>query len=188
MANHPEVFTTVDPDAGQFAEQPHDAGHVEPTAFGLEAFQWVAISMTVLILIMVVKKVPSLLASSLDGRIAAIREQLDDAKKLRAEAEELRQEYASKIANAEKDAAMMVEHARTEAEAIVTKAEEDSSLMVARRQQMAEDKIAAAERAAIEELRTKTANAATSAARSLIADKYEAEGDRQLVDSTISDL
>jgi F-type H+-transporting ATPase subunit b len=94
----------------------------EPTVAGLGAGWFVALAMFVFLLILVWKKVPGLIVGGLDKQIVAIRKQLDEAKALRAEAEALRAEYSAKIANAEKDAASMLEHARHEATAIVAKA------------------------------------------------------------------
>ena len=162
--------------------------HAEPNAFGLVPSFWVALSMAVLIGVMLWKKVPSVITGSLDKSIAEIRKQLDEAKALRAEAEALRKEYADKIANAGKDAAAMLEHARHEADAIVTKAEADTAAMIMRREKMAEDKIAAAERGAIADLRARAANAATSAARELIAVNHTASADKALVDQVIAGI
>ena len=167
----------------------HGAEHAEPMAFGfVTPGMWVALAMTVLLLVMVWKKVPGLITSGLDSSIAQIKKQLDEAKALRAEAEALRQEYAAKISNAEKDAAAMIEGAQREADAIVAKAEEDTQAMIARRKKMAEDKIAAAERGAVEEVRAKAVSAASNAARSLIADKHDATADKALVNQAIAGL
>ena len=159
-----------------------------PTLWGMEPYVIVSISMAVLIVIMLWKKVPGMITGGLDNKIAAIREQLDEAKKLRAEAEALRDEYAAKIAGAEKDAEAMVEGAQKEADAIVAKAEEDSKAMVARRKKMAEDKIAAAERDAVEDVRNRAADAATAAAQELIAKKHDAAADGKLADQVIAGL
>ncbi|MDE2597305.1 MAG: hypothetical protein KGL44_10550 [Sphingomonadales bacterium] len=161
---------------------------VEPSALGLAPGAWVALSMAVLIAIAIYVKVPKMLTGGLDAGIAEIRKQLDEAKALRAEAEALRKEYADKIAGAEKDAAAMLGHAKSEAEAIVAKAEADAAAMVARREQMATDKIAAAERGAVDELRAKAADAATRAARSLIAANHGAGADKALVDQAIAGI
>ena len=167
----------------------HGAEHAEPMAFGfVTPGMWVALAMTVLLLIMVWKKVPSLITSGLDSSIAQIRKQLDEAKALRAEAEALRAEYAGKIANAEKDAAAMIDHAKHEAEAIVAKAEADTKAMIERRKKMAEDKIGAEERAAVDELRSRAASAAAAAAGALIAEKHDAAADGKLVDEAIAGI
>ena len=186
MANTPEVFAT---EAAQIQGTVDDGSagvHLEPSALGLEPYQWVAVAMVVLIAIMVWKKVPGMITGGLDRQIAAIKQQLDEAKTLRAEAEALRKEYADKIAGAEKDAEAMVENAKSEADAILVRAEEDGKAMIARRKRMAEDKIAAAERAALAEVRAKAADAATKASRSLIADKFDAEADRKVADEVIA--
>lgn len=166
-----------------------DGEKVEPLLLGIAApYQVVSVAMLILILIMVWKKVPGMITGGLDAKIAAIREQLDEAKKLRAEAEALRNEYAAKIANAEKDAGAMLENAQKEADAILVKAEEDSKVMVARRKQMAEDKIAAAERDAVTEVRVAAASAATMAAQELISKKHDASADGKLADQVIAGI
>lgn len=163
--------------------------HAEPVAFGfISPGMWVALAMTVLLLVMVWKKVPGLIASGLDSSIAEIRKQLDEAKALRAEAEALRQEYAAKIAGAEQEAAAMLDHARSEADAIVAKAADDTKALIKRREKMAEEKIAAAERGAVEELRARAAAAAAGAAQSLIAAGHDAKADQALVDQAITAL
>ena len=53
---------------------------------------------------------------------------------------------------------------------------------------MAEDKIAAAERAAVDEVRARAAVAAAAAAEQLIRERMDASADKAMVDSTISEL
>lgn len=164
------------------------AGEGAPSAFGLQDYQWVSLSMAVLIAVMLWKKVPSVITGGLDKKIAEIKAQLDEAKNLRAEAEKLRDEYAAKIAGAEKDAEAMMEGAQREADAILEKAQADSEAMVARRKRMAEDKIAAAEREAVAGVRATAVDAASSASRALIADKHSADADKALADEVIGSL
>lgn len=170
-------------------EADHGEGHAEPALFGLAGpAAIVGAAMLVFILILIWKKVPGAITAGLDRKIAAIREQLDDAKRLRAEAEALRDEYAARIAGAEKDAAAMLDHARREADAIVARTEADSDAIIARRERMAQDKIGAAERGAVEELRAKAATAAAAAAGRLIAARYDPATDKAMIDGTIDRL
>ncbi len=162
--------------------------HAEPSALGLDATMWVALAMIVVIGLAIWKKVPAMVGAMLDKRIAEIRQQLDEAALLRSEAEALKIEYEAKAAAANTDAEAMRVHARAEADAIVAKAEADATALIARRQGMAEDKIAAAERAAIAQVRTTAAAAAASAAAALIAAHHDASLDKSLVDSTIARL
>jgi F-type H+-transporting ATPase subunit b len=144
--------------------------------------------MLVFLAVLVWKGVPRAIGGMLDRQIAAIRNRLDEAKQLRAEAEALRDEYARKLADVENQTQAMVEHARSEAAALMAKAEADAADLGKRRAQMAEDKIAAAERAALAEVRAKVAQAATAAAATLIAAKHDADADKALVDRTIGGL
>lgn len=160
----------------------------EATAFGINAGGWVALAMLVVFGIMLKAGVPKLVAGLLDKQIAEIRKQLDDAKALRAEAETLRNQYAAKIAGAEADAAAMVEHAKHEADAIVAQAAAQTKALIARREKMAQDKIGAAERAALADVRATAARAATMAAQGLIAENHDAKADKALVDGAIAGL
>jgi F-type H+-transporting ATPase subunit b len=185
----PEVFETRPAETFEAEAQGAEVHHVEPTLLGLEPFQWVAVAMAVLLLIAIFgAKVHKTIAGGLDGKIAAIRQQLDEAKKLRAEAEALRAEYVTKIAGAEKDAEAMLANARHEADAIVAKAEADTAALIARRERMAQDKISAAERAALDELRVRAAEASTAAAARLIRERHEETADRRLADRMIAEI
>jgi F-type H+-transporting ATPase subunit b len=162
--------------------------HPTPTALGLDAPAWVALAMLAVFLLLIWKRVPRLIGSALDKKIAGIRAQLDEAAQLRAEAEAIRAEYQARAAQAEAEAATMIERARTEAEGITRQAEADAAALVERRTRMAEDKIAAAERHALEEVRARAASAAAAAAARIISERMDASADKALVDRTIAGL
>lgn len=185
----PEVLATDAAEAVVEVEPGQAGEHLSPSLLGLEPYQWVSIAMAVLLLLAFgLGKVHKMLGRGLDGKIAAIKENLDEAKQLRAEAEALREEYAAKIANAEKDAGAMLENAQREADGIVAKAKEDTTAMIARRERMAQDKIAAAERQAIAELKAQAADASTTAAAQLIAANHDAAADKVLADDVIANI
>lgn len=162
--------------------------HAEPTALMMNATAWVSLAMLIFIGILLWKKVPAMIAGMLDNRIADIRKQLDEASNLRKEAEALKAEYEAKIAAAAKDAESIRSSAQSEAAAVVDAARVQAGELVARRQRMAEDKIAAAERAAIADLRTRAAEAATAAAAVLIRQNHDAAADSAMVDQSIRQI
>lgn len=162
--------------------------HAEPSVAGITASGFVALSMLVVIGIMLWKKVPALIGRMLDARIATIREQLDEASHLRAEAETLLADAKKRSAASAGDAAAIVHHAEQEARALIAKAEADAAELVQRRGRMAEDKIGAAERAALADVRAMAAGAASRAAAALIAERHGAGADKALVDRTIAGL
>lgn len=160
----------------------------EPTALGLNAHAYVALAMIVVIAILLWKKVPGVIGASLDKKIAEIRANLDEAALLRADAEKIKAEYEAKARAAAAEAEDLLGHAREEADSIVAQARTDAAALIERRGKMAEDKIAAAERAAVAEVRAKAASAAAAAATRLIAEKHDANSDKALVDDAITAL
>ena len=177
------------------AEAPTSAGtevpaahEAEPTYLGLNPGGWVALAMIVVIAIMIWKKVPAAVGKALDSKIALIRDQLAEAESLRKEAEALKAEYEQKAKSADKDREALLERARHEADEIVAKAKTDAEALIERRTRMAEDKIAAEERAAVEQLRSAAADAAAKAAARLIAERHDAATDAKLVDQAIKEI
>jgi F-type H+-transporting ATPase subunit b len=161
---------------------------VEPTFLGLNPGGWVAMAMLVVFAILIWKKVPGAIGRALDTKIALIRDQLSEAESLRKEAEALKAEYEAKSKSADKDRKALLERAKHEANEIIAKAETDAEALIGRRTRMAEDKIAAEERAAIEQLRASAADAAAKAAARLIAERHDAGTDAKLVDQAIKEI
>lgn len=162
--------------------------HHVPTAFGISAPGFVALSMLVVIGIIVWRKVPALIGRMLDAKIAGIRHDLDEAASLRKQAEAQLAEATARNAASAGDAAAIVAHAEAEATALMAKAEADAAELVARRGKMAEDKIGAAERLAIAQVRAQAADAAARAAGVIIAERHDAAADKAVVDRTIAGL
>jgi len=168
------------------AEVPAEAA--EPTYLGLNPGGWVAVAMLAVFALLIWKKVPGAVGRALDSKIALIRDQLAEAEALRKEAEALKTEYEAKAASIDKDREALLERARHEAEEIVAKARSDSEALIERRTRMAEDKIAAEERAAVEQLRAAAADAAAKATAKIIADRHDSATDAKLVDQAIKEI
>ena len=162
--------------------------HAEPSALGFDATMLVALAMLVVIGLAIWKKVPAMIAGSLDKQISGIKAQLDQATALRAEAEAIKAEYEAKAKQAAQDAIDMKAAAVEEAKLIVSQAKVAATDLIGRRAKAAEDKIAAAERTAIADVRAKAAAVSAAAAAQLIATHHDANADAALVDASISSL
>lgn len=161
----------------------------EPTLLGLDSEGWVYVGLTIFLLLAIfVAKAPKKVADILDQRILDTRKSLDEAKALRTEAEALLAQAKKQQAEAHKDAEGIIAHARVEAGQLIAQAKTDATTLIERRHKMGEDKIAAAERMAIADVRAKAATAATAAAAALIAQRHDARADKVLVDGTIANL
>lgn len=162
--------------------------HAEATAFGIAPGGYVALAMLVVFGIMLYAKVPALVARMLDGQIAIIRAQLDDAARLRSEAAALKAEYEAKAREADAEIASLKAGAERQAAEIVAKAKTDAAALIERHQAMSEAKIAGAERAAVAEIRERAASAASTAAETLIVGSHNATADKALVDGAIAGI
>ena len=149
---------------------------------------WVSLAILLVFILLIWKKVPGAVGRALDSKIALIRDQLAEAESLRKEAEALKTEYEVKAASADKDREALLERAKLDAQEIVAKAKKDSEALIERRTRMAEDKIAAEERAAVEQLRASAADAAAKAAAKIIANRHDASTDAKLVDQAITEI
>jgi len=194
---HPPATPGSDADGAPEAHPATKAGaeahgtpeaHAEPTAFGLDATGWVSLAMVVVFAILLWKRVPAIVGAALDRKIATIRDQLAEAAQLRAEAEALKAEYEAKAAAADAERTTMLDRARQEADMIVEQARTQTASLIERRTLMAQNKIAAAERQAVEDVRARAASAAAAAAARLIAEDMDAATDKALVERTIADL
>jgi F-type H+-transporting ATPase subunit b len=149
---------------------------------------WVAVAFFIFVGIMIYMKVPGMVTKALDDRADAIRKDLDAARKLREEAQDLLADYQAKQRQAETEAQQIIEDARREAEAM--KAEGDKALQesLTRRTRIAEEKIARAEAQAVAEVRAIAVEAATAAAERIVKDKVATGLGTTIVDQSIRDL
>jgi F-type H+-transporting ATPase subunit b len=149
----------------------------------LEAEFWVAVGFFLFIGVLVYYGIPKKMVDALDQRGARIKAELDDARRLRDEAEALLAEYKRKRQAAEVEAEAIIASAREEAERVAAEAKARMEEFVARRSQVAEAKIAQAETQAVAEVRAAAAEAAVAAAEKILTQSAKGEvADRLLAD------
>jgi F-type H+-transporting ATPase subunit b len=156
-------------------------------SFFAEPRNWVAAAFIVFFLLFG-RKLWGAIAAMLDDRAAKIRTELDEAARLRAEAEAMLKDAQARRDSAIADAKMLLDGAKSEAARLAQAASAEAEASAQRREQMAMDRIAAAEKAAVDEVRTTAAEVATVAARQVIADGLSAEADGGLIDHAITQL
>jgi F-type H+-transporting ATPase subunit b len=154
--------------------------------FFRHAENWVLVSFILFIALLVYLKVPALVAKMLDERAAKISKELDEAKRLRQEAETLLTEYKKKRSDAEAEAKDIIAAAKAEAEAYAEESAKKLEDALARRKAQAEQKIALAEAAAIKDVRAAAADLAMSAAATLLKDAASGKAGEKLVSESIS--
>jgi F-type H+-transporting ATPase subunit b len=151
----------------------------------MDATFWAFIALVIFIGVIVYFKVPGIIGKSLDERATKIRNELDEARRLREEAHQLLGEYQKKRKEAEKEAADIVAAARREAEGLVEDAHKRTEEYVARRTALAEQKIGQAEREAVAEVRSIAVDVATEAARTVLAGKLDQQTSTKLFQDSL---
>jgi F-type H+-transporting ATPase subunit b len=154
---------------------------------GLAEF-WVAIAFAAFVLIMLYYRVPKLLSRMLDDRAEAIRKEIDEARRLREDAQKLLADYQQKHRTAGQEAEAIVEEARREAEAFAQETRAGLKDMLERRTRLAEDKIARAEAQAVDEVRAAAVELAIAAAEKILREKSAGAAGTALIDQGIRDL
>jgi F-type H+-transporting ATPase subunit b len=132
----------------------------------------VAIGFVIFVALAVRFLLPMIL-KGLDGRASKIQEQLEQAKKIRAEAEELLESYKRKQKAMLAESEKMLEDAKVEVDRMKIRAEEELKASITRRTEQANEKIARMEKDAVNQVREHIVEVAISATRLLVADELK---------------
>jgi F-type H+-transporting ATPase subunit b len=148
---------------------------------------WVAIAF-VIFFVLFGRKIWSVLTGMLDKRAEQIRAELAEARRLRGEAEAMLADARSRRETAMEDAKRLLESARNQAAQVSRAAAADAEQTARRREQMAMDRIAAAEKEAVDQVRFTAAEIAGAAAAQVLREGLTPEADAHLVDQAIQTL
>ena len=145
----------------------------------------VTLSTVLFIALLVYLKVPGKIGALLDARADKIREELEEARRLREEAQTLLASYERKQKEVEGQAQQIVASAKAEAERAAVEAKKSLEASITRRLKAADDQIASAEASAVREVRDRAVAVAIAAATKVIAEKMTPAEAGKLVDESI---
>lgn len=148
---------------------------------------WVGVAFVIFFVIFG-RKLWSVLTTILDKRSETIRAELDEAARLRREAETMLADAKAQRIAALREAETLLARAREEAVRLAEAAHAEASAAATRRERTATDRIAAAEKAAVTDVRLAAASIAAQAAKNVIAHTFDATADAPLIDRAISGL
>jgi F-type H+-transporting ATPase subunit b len=148
----------------------------------------VLIGFLLFIAVLVYFKVPGMLGGMLDKRAEGIRDDLQEARQLREEAQALLASYERKSREVQEQADRIVAHARQEAELAAEQAREDLKVSITRRLAAAEQQIASAQAGAVREVRDQATAVAIEAAREVVAGQMTAASANQMIDQAITEV
>lgn len=149
---------------------------------------WAFISLVIFFGVIAWLKVPGKIGAALDGKVAAIEGELNEAKRLREEAAALLDAYKKKAADAELEAQSIVAEAKQLADIATAEANKALDELIARRTKAAEAKIAQAEAQAVAEVRSRATDVAVAAAEKILAAKTSGPAGGDLIARGIAEV
>jgi F-type H+-transporting ATPase subunit b len=153
-----------------------------------EAEFWVAVAFVIFLAGLGYLGVHRTIIKALDDRQARIKAELDDARRLKDEAQALLAQYQSKRQEAEREAEGIIAGATAEAERLAVEAKAKMEEFVARRTKLAETKIAQAEAQALADVRAVAADAAVAAAEKILTQTVKGKVAEDLLAQGLEDV
>lgn len=182
------MFDTIAFIALAAAEEAAHGAERAPTPLFADTSTWVSLGFLVVVALFLWKGVHKQIAQALDKRGQAIADELNRARALKDEANELLAQYQRRAREAEDEAAGLIEQARRDAARMGEEARAKIDDQIARRLKAAEEKIARAEAQALAEVRAQTADVAVEAARDIIRQRMDQGAHAALADKAIGEL
>jgi len=153
-----------------------------------EAEFWVAVAFVIFVGVLIYYRAHKMAIDAIDARRDRIQAELDEARRLREEAQALLELYRRKQQEAEREAADILAGAKTEADRLAVEAAAKMEEVLARRTKMAEAKIGQAETQALADVRAAAAEAAVAAAEVILKETVRGKLADDLLAKGITDL
>jgi F-type H+-transporting ATPase subunit b len=148
---------------------------------------WLLIALLILVAI-IYKPLTRTVFGALDGHAGKVRAELDEAKRLREEAQSLLAEHQRRLAAGEDQAQAIVAHARAEVQRQTERHSVELEAALQRRAQQAMERIAREEARALQQVRTQAATLAIRTTERLLADELDGQRARTLLDDAIAEI
>jgi len=149
---------------------------------------WALVGLILFFVVIAYFKVPGSIANQLDGRAQRIGDELEQARRMREEAQEILASYQRRQREAEEEAEQIVQQAKDEAKRVREAANKDLDERLERRTQQAEAKIAQAQQQAEQEIRAAAAEKAIQAAEAMLRDGLTKGARESLFKDSVKDL
>lgn len=149
---------------------------------------WVLVSFVLFLALLVYYKIPDKVVKALDNRADRIRAELEEARRLREEAQSILADYQQKRRDAEKEAEDIIAMARREAQFYAEESRKALNESLQRRVRLAEEKISRAEEQAVQDIRSQSADAAVAAAETIVARELKGDSAGDLVSKGIREV
>ena len=139
----------------------------------IDATFWVAVSFLIFVGLLFYLKVPQKIGRSLDESIKKIKEEIDNAEKLKDEAKNILSEYESKVSKSKQEIKNLIQKAEKQAENNIIKTNEEFHNIVENRKKTAEEKIKQMKTQAIKDVKNSSVDIAIRSVEKIIKNSID---------------
>ena len=139
----------------------------------IDATFWVAISFFIFIGVLIYFKIPSKIVSILNENISEIKNEVDDAEKLKEESKNILSDQEKKIGNAKAEVKTMIEAATDQAEKYVLKINGEFHVQIENRKKNTEDRIKQMKNQALKDIKNASVKIAINSVESLLKNSLD---------------
>ncbi len=163
-----------------------EAAHATPILE--DTSTWVSLGFLVVVGLFLYLGVHKTIAGALDSRAQRISDELDEARRLREEAQEVLAQYQRRQREAEEEAQAIVEQAKRDSKRLAAAMRDKINEEIDRRAKSAEAKIARAESQAMSEIRERTVDVAVDATQDIVRERMDQSAHSALAEKALDDL
>ncbi|MEY4370809.1 MAG: hypothetical protein RIQ48_524 [Pseudomonadota bacterium] len=140
-----------------------------------DATFWVAISFVIFCLIIIYKKIPQVINNLLDNKINEIKAEIDNAKNLKYESEQLLQKYKNKIEEAHTESSNIINSEKKETEIFIKESEKKFEKLIENKKKTLEQKLDQMKIKAIKDIQNISNKIAIEAVKKIISDQENSD-------------
>jgi len=139
----------------------------------IDATFWVAVSFFIFIGVLIYYKIPNKIINLLNASISAIKNEVDNAEKLKEESKNILSEYEKKIGNAKVEVRDMLDDAANEAEKHVLKTNEEFHIQMENRKKNTEDLIKQMKNQALKDIKNASVKITINSVETLLKNSLD---------------
>jgi F-type H+-transporting ATPase subunit b len=156
--------------------------------FFYQPASWVFIAFIIFISIAIYLKVPNMVTKLLDEQISKIKNDLDDARKLKEDANSLLAEYERKIESANKEAENIINQAKNNAKSYEENSNKKVEEFILRSEKQSIEKIQQAQKSAIKKINEEIVNKSVEVAEKIISKNMNDQNNNKLFENSINQI
>jgi len=149
---------------------------------------WVLVAFIIFVILALVAKAPSMIAKILDSEIERIKNELNDARKLKEDANSLLADYERKVQNAQKEIEKILDQAKTTAKNHDESARKKVEEYIKRAEQQSIEKITQTEKMALSRVNQEIVSNSIEVAEKIVSENITEDNSKKLFSQSVQQI